>query len=215
METSAAFTELANIVDNLGHEFDTAWTITDPELTGQALENRRKEERDSARGTAVREANGIIARLALATEEATARAEAHRPHLDVNNSAELQRTTETWVHNIRTRLDAGKGWPSIIGAATRDDALAIERFGEAWVTARAKSPTDASLEWGTITTALRARHADLATTEEGREAINQADNAAADETTARHIAAALVHARNRSQLGSASIALKLIATPIN
>ena len=96
----------------------------------------------------------------------------------------------------------------IIPNISRDDALAIERFAPTYVKANAKMPHEATETLSRIQAGIWSKHAALADTEEGREAILEADRAASLANTAAVIRRTVEFANNVSDLTAATIQLK-------
>lgn len=170
--------QVGAIINAFGFVSEKLRNWTDPDLTVEALERQRHERFDAARAAAANDIAALQTQTRREADTAEATASAFRPVFHPDDVAELTRSADAWQFGVLPQLAAGRSWGDVINSlSTVDDAIAVERFAGAYVRANAK-PHEADGILADINANVRARHAELATTEEGRAAIRASDTAA-------------------------------------
>lgn len=205
--TTSALEQLDTTLSAFNDELHRYVTFQDNTLTADALQDARESIRDQARTAALEQTSRIAGELADLSTTLSTEADTHRPHLDPDNVPELTRTTDAWQNNILPQLHAGRTWGDILPHITRDEALAIERFAPAWVRANTKMPSEAESQLNEINYGVWQRHADIATTSEGRDTINAATISDEAASTAASINSTIATVRDSSALSAARISI--------
>lgn len=208
MNAVTDFTKLSATLEALKRGYNDVVVIDDPSLTFEGKQRKRDELRTEAKREAVAKATEIYSRFDARARDAFQAAEQHRPVFDQNNLAQLTRTRDAWEMNILPQLQSGRDWSFIMQHINRDDALAIERFAPSYVKSHAKMPVDAAETLSQIQAGLWIRHAKFAETEEGREAILNADREAIRANAAATIRNEIERSRSVADLTTASITLQ-------
>lgn len=202
------YKDMWGVVEGFAGAMRTAASFEDNRLTREARDQQRVRLRDAAREAAVTAATAIWQEAHEAALRAEDAAAPHRPHLQPDDVAQLARSADAWQFNILPQLEAGKQWGQIIPTIGHDDAIAIERFAPSYLRAHTKMPHEVDAQLNLIAAGVQQRHADIATTPEGREAIRAAARAAHTARTVSSVAGEVSRARDASTLTLPQITLR-------
>ena len=183
---NAARQHLANLA--------AARDLADPEISGELLPELREELSKALRGRTEAQftdpLSGYVRVAERAADAATAAADPFRPRVDPDSATQAIRTDQAWNNHVRPMLEAGKQWDEIIPTLDADGLLAVERFApgyESRIRDRfQQNEIPAALDG--IRTMSDRRLVDIAPPE-GREALREAQDAAATRDYIRTVSA--------------------------
>lgn len=154
-----AATNTYRIARNLQGRLNEIQGWRDPDLTAAAQQQAREDRRAAAITAAATRVEAMVKSAAEDRDFAQSRLAAHRPQVDLENVAQLNRTAQTWDMIVKPMRAAGRNWTEIAAAADTETLAALSRFAPQ--TVRMEDPADADAILANLQSAVDQRLAQV------------------------------------------------------